>query len=259
MDHLYLVATAHTDPDGMARLSLLLNHIKPRRILLEISEDRAKEILSRSIDDKMLEHEKDLDNWARNGFILTPEQRAQILTLARFKNSNYGFELRGSLAYQQEFPECDVKYIDVCLPTERLSFIAGLREAVGMEQKLTPQMRQNILQGLQLPVELHIQAYREDIEGEYQQAPQKATMLEEMSRNEEFFERVARGLSNQAKESIRYVIDPKRNSDMAARIREYHTSGGTSVAVMGAAHAYLIAPLVKDLSPALFPLNMVSR
>ena len=254
-ENLYLVATAHTDPDGMDRLTTFLNRVNPKRILIEISKDRAERILQHSIDDKMREHEKEMDRWAKQGFNLSADQRDQILELARFKNENYGFEIRAALVYQQEMPSCEIDYIDVCVPRQKRRFVAGLREMVGIHQELTPQMRRSIEEGLSYPVNIHKQHYRADIEIEYRRAYQMAHYYDQVARNPQLFEIETRGLSLQAKEAFKYVIDPERNVKMAKTIRKKHEEGGGTVATIGATHAYLIRPLLEEAK--IIPLNMV--
>src|SRR3989344_2874850 len=126
MDNLYIIGTVHTDSDGTSRLDALLTRLSPRKIFLEISEDRAQAILSETIDDELQKHETKMDEWAQKGFVLTSKQRSKLLKLARLKGENYGFEIRCSVEYQQKHPEVEIKYIDI-----EGDYTGGLQELTG--------------------------------------------------------------------------------------------------------------------------------
>ncbi|GEM_PF-2947494 len=258
---LYLVGTVHNDPDGNYRLRTLLDQLSPHRIVLELSSDRAQEFLSHTLEDRMREHEATIASWKKQGLVLTPEQRERSLQLARFKNKDYGFELDASLAYQQKHPAASIIYGDLPLPStqESAAFVAGLRETFGMEKNspLTADMQTNILQGLQSSIENYMYTLRQGVEENYRNALDSSAALTEMAHNPDLFEALALGLSPEARESFRFIVNPERNTSLARSIREGYTPQQTTISVMGIAHLYLVASLLEDLHPELVCLHEV--
>ncbi len=260
MGDIYLIGTAHTDPDGPYRLDKMLKDFSPKRIFLEISDDRAKEILSSSIDDKMRVHEETIEEWTKQGFVLTPDQREKLLELARFKNRSYGFEVKCPLDYQRNHSEVEINYVDLSASSvgTKKRFTEGLREAFGMQnERLTPEMKAKVLYGLQFPIKTHIADFRGQVEFEYQRSQMTAAYLQAMGNDPEVFERETVGLSAQAKASLLRVVDPERNDAIARGIREGHKDDSNSVGIMGASHLYLVAALLEDLDPQVELLNLV--
>ncbi|HIH12063.1 TPA: hypothetical protein HA241_07785 [Candidatus Woesearchaeota archaeon] len=251
MTNLYLVGTVHTDPDGIERLDSLLNELAPKRIFVEISEDRARKIISNPLEDQMKKHEEVIESWSQQGFVLTPEQRAKLLNLIRFKNGSHGFEVRSPSEYKKRNIFTDVYYVDIA--DEEI--VKGVNEALDRSQEPTPEVRQKVLRGLQSPIENHMADLRRLVDFQYKEAHCLASYFDGMSHDPEFFERELAELSPQARESLRRVFDPKRNDHIADGIRKYHINDEISIAVMGAAHLGMVGYLLSDLRPDYILLN----
>lgn len=253
MDNLYLIGTVHTDPDGMYRLDLLLKELVPRRIFVEISEDRAKPIFSDSLEQKMKEHENTIERWKAQGFVLTSEQRKKLLELARFKNRSHGFEVRSPSEYKKRNHSTDIYYVDIA--DEEI--VKGVNEALGKSQEPTPEVRKKVLQGLQYSIENQIADLRGLVDFQYRESHRLASCSDRIGYDTEFFEKELAELSPQAKESLRRVFDPKRNDFIAEGIRKNHSNDGISIAIMGATHLYMVGYLLSDLKPDYILLNQI--
>ncbi len=198
----------------------------------------------------MKEHEDTIRRWDEQGFILTSKQRDKLLALARLKNRSHGFEVICSHEYKNRNPGTEIYYIDIGGD----EIYDGLREAFGRSQEPTQEARQKILAGLTSSIEEHLADLRGLVDFQYSHAHKLASFGDAINAN---FENELGHLSPKAKESLRHVLNPKRNESMAAAIKKYHNNNGISVAVMGATHIYMIGYLLSYLRPAYILLNEV--
>ena len=259
MGQLYLVGTVHTDPDGAYRLDRGLEALSPRNIFVEISADRAKDILASSLEKRLAEHEATMDRWTSQGFVLDADQRQRLLELAAFKNKDYGYEVARPFDYQSSHPDVQVHYVDVSSGSRlfRWLFTYGLRRAMGMHDKgLTPEVKASVLKGLESPFEEHVANVRYDVERDYQRAEAFAEYFQIIGEDKDFFASETATMPRHAVRSFRKVIDPRRNQVIADGIRKKH-GDGVSVGIMGVSHLYLVADFLIDLQPSVNLLNEV--
>ncbi len=252
--NLYLVGTVHTDPDGISRLNHLLARLAPKKIFLEISEDRTNKILATSLEDKMKKHEETLEQWTQQGFILTPEQKSKLVDLIYFKNGSSGFEVSSSFEYKKTNPLTEIYYVDIVGE----GIVEGMDEALERSQEPTLEVRKNVLRGLEYPLENHKADLRKLVELQYKQYHEVASYAYKISCDLDFFERELAELSVQAKESLRRVFDPKRDEFIAKGIRKNYCAEKVSLAIMGASHLDTVAYLLTDLYPSSLLLNETS-
>lgn len=253
MNNLYLIGTSHIDPDGTYRLDSLLRDLSPKKIFIEISQDRADVFFSKSTDDWKKEHEDTIKEWERQGFVLTNEQRSKLLELVHLKNRSHGFEVICPAAYKQRNSETDIYYVDIVGDDIK----EGLAEAFGESQEPTPEVRAKVISGLQSSIEDHLADLRKIVDFQYKNAHKLASYSDAINNDLNFIEREFGMLSDKAKESLRRVFDQKRNELIAREIRTYHNDKDVSVAIMGATHMDMVGYLLSDLKPQYILLNQV--
>lgn len=135
------------------------------------------------------------------------------------------------------------------------SFRRGLEEAYNIPAVMTREMYKGMLRGLNLGLEVYLRNLRSVVEQGYNYSYSSADFFKRVAESPSLFDDFTLGMQDEAKESVRQVINPQRNSYMVDKIRQASLQHPIVVGIMGATHMYLVAEIMADLKPLSILLN----
>jgi len=258
--NLYLIGTAHIDPDGQERLENLYEKLRPKIVTVELSKDRA------DLFDNPPDLEKLLDEYAEDeGLSLRPEQRAIYLKIGIKMSSIFGFEYRAAKSHSEKNPDCRMKFIDVSfLKHGKEDYFQGLRQISRLED-ISEDTKEKIYKMLDKGdkgVEEYVELMRQGSVMFYNIFEMLFVLdsdkAEEIVRPlvEEYTE-CPEELSGAGARIYKQIHAPERDEHMARKIRKIYSSlpSGNMVVPVGVIHIPFLRKKLDDLNPVVSTLD----
>lgn len=244
-----IAKTIHSDRHGYDRLTNLYRKMRPRIIALEWSDARGDVKDNKELDYKRM-HEMIL-GW---NLQLNTRQEGILIEFLKEHNNLGSQVFKASQAYVEQNPECTLHYIDTSVfRNEKKEFqekyygIANLHYKAISEDLLS---KRKLDAGLASCIEYLDSVTHDAYSGNIFGIDFKE--FYDLLKSEKTWKLVEKEISPKQIESLKEIYDPKRDEEMASKIKElYGKSNGSNkiVAVVGLYHSFGLKERLADINP----------
>lgn len=265
--NIYIVGVSHVDPSGPYRLNEILRKVNPQKIGVELSEERVPETREeerKKLFEKRLEQK--IKSYEKYGITLNQKQMTVLREHQDFVFNTSLFEYYTPMQYAKENANVQVELIDLSL---NRNGVEDYKAALEMFSKLNtgkfednPEilkqyLRRSLLKSLESVDDLVENAKIASEVGydNYHAFGDLIHMQKEFIENKYSEIKDVKGKIGGAYKLYMNIFDPKRDTNMANKIRALHSDGSKVLAVVGAFHLIGLQEHLKDLNPNIFTLN----